>query len=106
MSNIFYHFLFAVSLGNMVSKMSKKFRLDGKIGFQNMFYTKFINVTIDSFGHSIILRSIYFRQQLEGKSLCIQISLRKQWMCIMQRRLMGKGKIMKNPNMIIGTKLK
>ena len=39
--------------------MSKKFRLDRKIGFQNTFYTKCINVIIDSIGHSIILRSIY-----------------------------------------------
>ena len=39
--------------------MSKKFRLDSKFGFQNMFYTKCINVIIDSFGPSIILRSIY-----------------------------------------------
>ena len=38
----------------------KKFRLDRKIGFQNMFYTKRINVIIDSIGPSIILRSIYF----------------------------------------------
>ena len=58
-SNIFYHFLFAVSLGNKTSKMSEKFRLDRKIGFQNTFYTKCINVIIDSIGPSIILRSIY-----------------------------------------------
>ena len=57
-SNIFYHFLFAVSLGNLASKMSEKFRLDRKIGFQNTFYTKCINVVIDSIGPSIILRSI------------------------------------------------
>ena len=58
-SNIFYHFLFAVSLGRLAPKMSKKFRLDRKIGFQNMFYTKYINVIIDSIGPSIILRSIF-----------------------------------------------
>ena len=58
-SNIFYRFLFAVSLGNRASKMSEKFRLDHKIGFQNMFYTKCINVLIDSIGPSIILRSIH-----------------------------------------------
>ena len=58
-SNIFYHFHFAVSLGNRVSKISNKFRLDHKIGFQNMFYTKCINDIIDSIGPSIILRSIY-----------------------------------------------
>ena len=56
--NIFYHFLFAVSLGNKASKMSEKFRIDHKIGFQNMFYTKCINVIIESIGPSIILRSI------------------------------------------------
>ena len=38
--------------------MSEKFRLDRKICFQNMFYTKYINVIIDSIGPSIILRSI------------------------------------------------
>ena len=39
--------------------MSEKFRLDRKIGFQYIFYTKSINVTIDSIGPLIILRSIY-----------------------------------------------
>ena len=39
--------------------MSEKFRLDRKIGFQNTFYTKCINVIIDSIGPSIFLRSIY-----------------------------------------------
>ena len=58
-SNIFYHFLFAVSLGNWAPKMSEKFRLDRKIGFQNTFYIKCINVIIDSIGPSIILRSIF-----------------------------------------------
>ena len=38
--------------------MSKKIRLDRKIGFQNTIYTKCINVIIDSIGPSIILRSI------------------------------------------------
>ena len=57
-SNLFYHFLFAVSLGNWAPKMSEKFRLDRKIGFQNRFYTKCTNVIIDSIGPSIILRSI------------------------------------------------
>ena len=38
--------------------MSAKIRLDRKIGFQNMFYTKCINVIIDSIGPSITLRSI------------------------------------------------
>ena len=44
-----------------MSKMSEKFRLDRKIGFQNTFYTKCINVIIDSIGPSIILRSIYYQ---------------------------------------------
>ena len=57
-SNIFYHVLFAVSLGIKASKMCKKFRLDRKIGFQNKLYTKCINVIIDSIGPSIILRNI------------------------------------------------
>ena len=39
--------------------MSEKLRLDRKIGFRNTFYTKCINVLIDSIGPSIILRSIY-----------------------------------------------
>ena len=39
--------------------MSKKFRQDRKIDFQNMFYTKCINVIIDSIGPSIILSSIF-----------------------------------------------
>ena len=38
--------------------MSGKVWLDGKIGFQNMFYIKCINVIIDSIGPLIILRSI------------------------------------------------
>ena len=58
-SNIFYPFLFAVSLGNLASKMSEKFSIDRKIGFQNTFYTKCINVIIDCIGPSIILRSIF-----------------------------------------------
>ena len=57
---MFYHFLFAVSLGNWVPKMSEKFRLDRKIGFQNRFYTKCLNVIIGSIGPSIILRSIFY----------------------------------------------
>ena len=57
-SNIFYHFPFAVSLGILAPKMSEKFGLNRKIGFQNTFYTKYINVIIDSIGPLIILRSI------------------------------------------------
>ena len=38
--------------------MSEKFGLNRKIGFQNTFYTKCINVIIDSIGPLIILRSI------------------------------------------------
>ena len=37
----------------------KKFRLDCKIDFQNIFYTKCINIIIDSTGPSIILTSIF-----------------------------------------------
>ena len=39
--------------------MSQKFRLNRKIDFQNMHYTKCINIIIDCTGPSIILRSIY-----------------------------------------------
>ena len=38
--------------------MSEKIRLDRKIRFRNMFYTKCINFIINSIGPSIILRSI------------------------------------------------
>ena len=41
--------------------MSEKFRLDRKIGFRNTFYTKCINVIIDSIGPSFILRSIFIQ---------------------------------------------
>ena len=54
------NFLFAVSLGIRASKMYEKFRIDRKNGFQNTFYTKCINVIIDSIGPSIILRSICY----------------------------------------------
>ena len=47
--------------------MSEKFRVDRKISFQNTFYTKCINVIIDSIGPSIILRSIF--QKLTKKFL-------------------------------------
>ena len=70
-SNIFYHFLFSVSLGNWASKMSKKLRLDRKIVFQNTFYTKCIHVIIDSIGPSIILRSIY---ETCANSYCINLN--------------------------------
>ena len=49
---------FLFSFGNKASEMSEKFRLDRKIGFRNTFYTKCINVIIDSVGPLIILRSI------------------------------------------------
>ena len=45
----------------MASKMSEKLRLDRKVSFQYTFYTKRINVLIDSIGPSIILRSIYIK---------------------------------------------
>ena len=44
--------------------MSEKFRLVRKIGFQNTFNSKCINVIIDSFGPSIILRSIHLWAQV------------------------------------------
>ena len=46
--------------------MSENFRLDRKMGFRNTFYTKCINVIIDSIGPSIILRSLC----LENWALC------------------------------------
>ena len=55
--------------------MSKKIRLvDSKISLQNMFYTKCINVIIDSIGPSITLRSIYKMLQIHVV-LCIWKSL-------------------------------
>ena len=48
--------------------MSENFRLDRKIGFQNTFYTKCINVIIDSIGPSINLRSIVY-QSLQSPSV-------------------------------------
>ena len=48
--------------------MSEKFRLDRKIGFKNTFYTKCINVIIDSIGPSIILRSIFKSKEAESWS--------------------------------------
>ena len=47
--------------------MSEKFRLDHKSGFQNMFFTKCINVIIDSIGPSIILRSINLHVGTQNK---------------------------------------
>ena len=44
--------------------MSEKFRLDRKIGFQNTFYTKCINIFTDSVGPSNILRSIFQKNEL------------------------------------------
>ena len=64
---LIYHFLFAVSLGKWASNMSEKFRLDRKIGLQNTFYTKCINVIIDSIGPSIILRSIFIQLMYNKK---------------------------------------
>ena len=50
--------------------MSDKFWLDRRIGFQNVFYTKCINVMIDSNGPSIILRSIYQAKHMKTKFHC------------------------------------
>ena len=55
--------------------MSEKFRLDRKIGVRNTFYTKCINVIIDSIGPSIILMSIYkkvFSKILMGQSIAFK----------------------------------
>ena len=57
--NTFHRFLSADVLGRRVSQMSDKFRIDCKIDFQNMFYTKCTNIIIDSIGPSIIFRSIF-----------------------------------------------
>ena len=57
--------------------MSEKFRLDRKIGFHKTFYTKCINVIIDSIGPSIILRSIYQHNCQSGKMI-----LRPQYISI------------------------
>ena len=51
--------------------MSEKFRLDRKIGFQNTFYTKRINVIIDSIGPLIILRSILGSPHANLTFLCV-----------------------------------
>ena len=67
-SNIFYHFLVPFHLAIWASNVSEKFRLDRKIGFQNTFYTKCINVIIDSIGPSIILRSIYGKSCISSYS--------------------------------------
>ena len=55
--------------------MSEKFGLNRKIGFQNTFYTKCINVIIDSIGPSIILRSIVGSTDspMQMKSWCRKI---------------------------------
>ena len=52
--------------------MSEKFRLDRKIGFRNTFYTKCINVIVDSIGPSIILRSIHRASLANNLSIKLQ----------------------------------
>ena len=95
-SNIFYHFLFAVSFVNRASKMSEKLRIYRNIGFQNTFYTKSINVTIDSIGPSIILRSIYtmhnkFSNFLCFASFCAHLcAVPINFNCIDENRILGK----------------
>ena len=51
--------------------MSEKCRLGRKIGFQNTFYTKCINVIIDNIGPLIILRSIYSKNNFQHRWSCI-----------------------------------
>ena len=53
--------------------MSEKFRRDRKIGFQNMLYTKCINVIVDSIGPSIILRSIFAYWKILHSFCCLLI---------------------------------
>ena len=53
--------------------MSEKFRLDRNTRFQNTFYAKCINVIIDSFGPSIILRSILPVTKVAKKIHCLFI---------------------------------
>ena len=57
--------------------MSEKFKLDRKIGFQNMFYTKCINVIIESIGPSIILRSIF--RCVEGEERILSAQKREKF---------------------------
>ena len=52
--------------------MSENFRLERKIGFQNMFYTKCINVKIDIIGPSVILRSILFFHAIKTEHIGLQ----------------------------------
>ena len=47
--------------------MSEKFRLYRKVGFQIAFYTKCLNVIIDSIGPSIILRSICLKVNVASR---------------------------------------
>ena len=47
--------------------MSGKFRPDRKIGFQNTFYKKCINVIIEGIGPSVILRSILSNKSLQAR---------------------------------------
>ena len=54
--------------------MSEKFRRDRTIGFQNTFYTKCINIFIDSSGPSIILRSIYLNYKWIDKKIITILS--------------------------------
>ena len=44
--------------------MAENFKRGRNIGFQNTFYTKCVNIIIDSIGPSIILKSIYRFYQL------------------------------------------
>ena len=62
--SIIFFLLFHLAIRRQ--RCPKKFRLDCKIGFQNMFYKKCINVIIDSIGPSIILRSIVIKWWTRG----------------------------------------
>ena len=56
-----------VSLCIRSSKMSENFRLDrNNNGFQNMFYTKCINVIIDSIGPSNYYEELYVHIHIQA----------------------------------------
>ena len=63
-STIFF-LLFHLAIGR--PRCPKKLKLDSKMCFQKTFYIKCINVTIDSIGPSVILRSIFYDVQTKDK---------------------------------------
>ena len=59
--------------------MSESFRLYRRTGFRNTFYTKCINVAIDSIGPSIILRSICQYKSSKGSKSSKRFKSRKNF---------------------------